>query len=67
MISIFSYIFIPQRDDLGLGIMTQRPRNLDYALESTRVATFNHPGWPSNKEQTPALLAKAGFYYAGKK
>lgn len=51
--------------DPGMGIMTQRPKNPDYAIEVTRVSTFNHPGWPRDKQQAPGLLAKAGFYYAG--
>lgn len=46
-----------------LGIMTERPKNPRFAVEAVRAATFRN--WPQRMKQTPELLAKAGFYYAG--
>ncbi|XP_060589383.1 baculoviral IAP repeat-containing protein 3-like isoform X2 [Ruditapes philippinarum] len=54
-------------DSLGnmenLGIVTDRPKNQHYAIESQRLLSFQ--GWPPYKHQTPQLLAEAGFWYAG--
>ncbi|XP_071115031.1 baculoviral IAP repeat-containing protein 7-like [Haliotis cracherodii] len=49
--------------DASLGIVTDRPRHPQYAVEASRVSSFRN--WPSGKEQTPQMLAKAGFFYAG--
>ncbi|XP_046545605.1 LOW QUALITY PROTEIN: baculoviral IAP repeat-containing protein 7-like [Haliotis rubra] len=49
--------------DASLGIVTDRPRHPQYAVEASRVSSFRN--WPSGKEQTPEMLAKAGFFYAG--
>ncbi|XP_067674319.1 E3 ubiquitin-protein ligase XIAP-like isoform X2 [Haliotis asinina] len=49
--------------DASLGIVTDRPRHPQYAVEASRVSSFQN--WPSGKEQTPQMLAKAGFFYAG--
>ncbi|XP_061171223.1 baculoviral IAP repeat-containing protein 7-like isoform X1 [Saccostrea echinata] len=47
----------------ALGINTDRPRHGNYAVESTRLTSFNN--WPQYKHQTPPQLAAAGFFYAG--
>lgn len=47
-----------------LGIITDRPKQPQYAIESQRLATFQ--SWPTYKHQTPQQLAEAGFWYAGK-
>ena len=49
--------------DATLGIVTDRPRHPNYAVEAVRLNSFVN--WPSTKEQTPQMLAKAGFFYAG--
>lgn len=46
-----------------LGIVTDRPKNPQYAIEAQRLASFK--GWPQYKHQTPQQLAEAGFWYAG--
>lgn len=47
-----------------LGIVTDRPKHPQYAIESQRLASFQ--GWPPYKHQTPQQLAEAGFWYAGR-
>lgn len=47
-----------------LGIITDRPKHPQYAIESQRLSSFQ--GWPPYKHQTPQQLADAGFWYAGK-
>lgn len=47
-----------------LGIITDRPKQPQYAIESQRLASFQ--SWPAYKHQTPQQLAEAGFWYAGK-
>lgn len=47
----------------ALGINTDRPKHTNYAVESTRMTSFNN--WPQYKHQTPQQLAAAGFFYAG--
>ncbi|XP_067676813.1 baculoviral IAP repeat-containing protein 7-like [Haliotis asinina] len=49
--------------DASLGIVTDRPRHPQYAVEASRVSSFRN--WPNGKEQTPQMLSKAGFFYAG--
>lgn len=51
-------------DDKTLGIMSDQPQNIRYALLATRIATFST--WPNDKAQTPEAVSKAGFFYAGK-
>jgi hypothetical protein len=57
------------KEDVGLGIMTQRPKNNDYALEVNRLKSFEHPGWTSTRNEincpSSLLLMKAGFFYTG--
>lgn len=55
----------PMSNMEALGINTERPKNSQYAVESTRISTFQN--WPSYKHQTPESLAAAGFFFAGKK
>lgn len=47
----------------ALGINTDRPKHANFAVESTRLTSFNN--WPQYKHQTPQQLAAAGFFYAG--
>ncbi|KAL5011157.1 hypothetical protein ScPMuIL_013462 [Solemya velum] len=47
----------------ALGVNTERPRHPQYAVEAVRVSSFQN--WPTYKSQTPQMLAKCGFYYAG--
>lgn len=47
----------------NLGIVTDRPKHPNYAIESQRLSSFQ--GWPSYRHQTPKQLAEAGFFYAG--
>ncbi|XP_046551212.1 E3 ubiquitin-protein ligase XIAP-like [Haliotis rubra] len=48
----------------SLGIVINQPKYPQYALESTRLRSFNV--WPSQMKQKPADLAKAGLFYLGK-
>ena len=48
-----------------LGIVTDRPKHPQYAIESQRLSSFQ--GWPPYRDQTPQQLAEAGFWYAGKR
>ena len=41
----------------------QTPKHPEFAMESTRMASFY--SWGSNMPQRADLLAKAGFYYTG--
>ena len=52
-------------EDAGLGILTQQPRNPEFAVKASRLASFNHSAWQSNNYQSPSELAEAGFFYAG--
>jgi hypothetical protein len=47
-----------------LGIVTDRPKHPQMAVEATRIASYT--AWPTGKHQTPQQLAKAGFFYAGR-
>ena len=47
----------------SLGIMTERPKRPDQAVESIRISTYTN--WPPSLPLQPAELAHAGFYYAG--
>lgn len=47
----------------ALGINTDRPKHANFAVESTRLTSFNN--WPQYKHQTPQQLAASGFFYAG--
>lgn len=53
----------PMTNMEALGINTERPKNSQYAVESTRISSFQN--WPSYKHQTPESLAAAGFFFAG--
>lgn len=39
------------------------PKHPQYAMQSVRLDTFK--GWPTNIPQTPQIMAKCGYYYAG--
>ncbi len=41
----------------------QTPKHPEYAMESTRMASFH--SWGSNMPQRADILSKAGFYYTG--
>ncbi|ESO85746.1 hypothetical protein LOTGIDRAFT_130366 [Lottia gigantea] len=45
------------------GIFTEPPRHPQYVTEASRIASFAN--WPKGVSQTPQMLAKAGFFYAG--
>ena len=47
----------------SLGISTDRPKHVQFAIEAQRVGSFHN--WPAYKHQTPQQLAEAGFFYAG--
>ncbi|WAR06732.1 BIR7A-like protein [Mya arenaria] len=47
----------------SLGIVTDRPKHPQYAIEAQRLASFQ--SWLPYKHQTPQQLAEAGFWYAG--
>jgi baculoviral IAP repeat-containing protein 7/8 len=44
---------------------TSEPRYPKFASEEFRKHTFRHYHWPSQMQQTPERLAKAGFLYTG--
>ena len=46
-----------------LGILTARPCNPQFAIESSRLMSFSD--WPTNLAQTPDQLSSAGFFYIG--
>ncbi|CAL1545878.1 unnamed protein product, partial [Lymnaea stagnalis] len=46
-----------------LGIITERPKRVEYALTIKRFETFS--AWPRDHHLQPKDLAEAGFYYAG--
>lgn len=47
-----------------LGIQRHKaPQRPEYATYEKRLQTFR--GWPKNLNQTPEMLAEAGFYYGG--
>ena len=48
-----------------LGIVTVRPRHPQFAIEASRLKSYNR-NWPSNLTQTPDLLSSAGFFYLGR-
>ncbi|VDI17111.1 Hypothetical predicted protein [Mytilus galloprovincialis] len=47
-----------------LGINFEKPRYPAYAVLTVRINTYN--GWPNYLDQTPRVMATAGFFYAGK-
>ncbi|XP_076078107.1 baculoviral IAP repeat-containing protein 7-like [Mytilus galloprovincialis] len=53
----------PMSNMEALGINTERPKNPQYAVESSRISTFRN--WPTYKHQTPETLGSAGFFFAG--
>lgn len=54
----------PMSNMEAMGINTERPKNPQYAVESSRISTFRN--WPTYKHQTPEALGSAGFFFAGK-
>ncbi|CAC5376188.1 BIRC7_8 [Mytilus coruscus] len=46
-----------------LGINFEKPRYPAYAVLTVRINTYN--GWPNYLDQTPRVMATAGFFYAG--
>ncbi|KAI8745585.1 E3 ubiquitin-protein ligase XIAP [Biomphalaria glabrata] len=46
-----------------LGIITDRPKRVEYALKSERLKTYST--WPRGHRLQPSDLADAGFYFAG--
>jgi hypothetical protein len=54
----------PMSNMEAMGINTERPKNPQYAVESSRISTFRN--WPTYKHQTPEALGSAGFYFVGK-
>jgi hypothetical protein len=54
----------PMSNMEAMGINTERPKNPQYAIESSRISTFRN--WPTYKHQTPEALGSAGFFFAGK-
>lgn len=47
-----------------LGVQRHKaPQRPEYATYEKRLQTFR--GWPKNLNQTPEMLAEAGFYYGG--
>ena len=46
-----------------LGVVMQRPKRPDMAIESVRLKTFER--WPTQMAQSAQDLASAGFYYTG--
>ncbi|XP_059160175.1 inhibitor of apoptosis protein-like isoform X2 [Physella acuta] len=46
-----------------LGIITERPKRLDYALKVKRLESLS--AWPSRHHLVKEDLAEAGFYYGG--
>uniref|UniRef100_A0A2C9L8L9 RING-type domain-containing protein n=1 Tax=Biomphalaria glabrata TaxID=6526 RepID=A0A2C9L8L9_BIOGL len=46
-----------------LGIITERPKRLEYAVLAKRMETFT--SWPRDHHLRPKELAEGGFYYAG--
>lgn len=47
-----------------LGINFEKPRYPTYAVLTVRINTYN--GWPAYLDQTPRVMAMAGFFYAGR-
>ncbi|XP_041370863.1 baculoviral IAP repeat-containing protein 7-A-like [Gigantopelta aegis] len=50
-------------DSYSVGSCLQREDTLDMTEEENRLASFSR--WPRHLQQTPELLARAGFYYYG--
>jgi hypothetical protein len=45
-----------------LGVITERPKRVEYALKAERIKTFTN--WPKSSHMSIYDLADAGFYYA---
>jgi hypothetical protein len=46
-----------------LGIMMDKPKHPEYAIEASRLDTYK--AWPKRSVIMPTELAKAGFFYIG--
>lgn len=62
-LSLSEYTIDDTLNDPTLGIIRDKPHNPRYAVLATQLASFGR--WPSNKKQTPQMMSKAGFFYAG--
>jgi hypothetical protein len=54
----------PMSNMEAMGIIIERPKNPQYAVESSRISTVRI--WPTDKHQTSEALGSAGFFFAGK-
>ena len=56
-------VTITDRSQRTTGEAATRPKHSEYILLVDRLESFSM--WPTQIQQTPALLAEAGFYYTG--
>jgi hypothetical protein len=49
----------PMSNMEAMGINTERPKNPQYAIESSRISTFRN--WPTYKHQTPEALQQVTY------
>lgn len=58
-----NHLFL-KTDGFEFSVQIYKPKHLDLEDRNSRLKTFNGT-WRTDTEQTPEMLADAGFFYTG--